>query len=101
MALLHGRCIRSASLGAVLGFAAVAHAQGAAELAPVGVSSPGDPSTVLMLQILQAGGLPAALALVGWLVGRGGIPLHISLSDHDRALLMGSDGKPGAKRGSN
>ena len=98
---MRARCVQTASLGAVLGFAAVAHAQGAAELAPVGVSSPGDPSTVLMLQILQAGGLPAALALVGWLVGRGGIPLHISLSDHDRALLMGGDGKPSAKRGSN
>ena len=82
------RCGAGAGTGLVLGLATVAHAQGSDLVPPVGVA-PADPSTILLLQLLQAGGLPAALALMGWLLGRGGIPIHVRLSDDDRKLLGG------------
>lgn len=81
------RCAGGAVMGLVLGLATVAHAQGAVELVPSIAPPQTDPSTALMLALLQAGGLPAALALLGWLLGRGGIPLHVRLSDDDRTLL--------------
>ena len=81
------RCMGGAVMGLVLGLATVAHAQGAVDLVPSVTPPQTDPSTALMLALLQAGGLPAALALLGWLLGRGGIPLHVRLSDDDRKLL--------------
>lgn len=81
------RCAAGASVGLVLGLATVAHAQGATDLVSQASAATSDPSTMLLLQFLQAGGLPAALALLGWLLGRGGIPLHVRLSDDDRKLL--------------
>lgn len=80
------RCIVYSGTGALLGVATLAHAQSSL---PAVSQVATDPSTALLLQFLQAGGLPAALALVAWVIGRGGIPIHIQLSKDDRDALSG------------
>lgn len=50
----------------------------------------------LLIEMVKAGGLPAVLGVIGWLFGRGGLPVTIQLTDNDRNLIRGmmkSDGK--------
>lgn len=77
-------CIVGPLLGALLGVAASAYGQDAA-------SNPApDPTVDVLVHLLQGGGLPAVLALLGWW-GRGllasGIPLRVELHDTDRTEL--------------
>lgn len=76
----HVRCGVWAVLGLVVGLAAVAYADEGAAPAAAGDGA-------LLLELARAGGLPAVLAGVGWLLGRGGIPVRIELSPADRELL--------------
>ena len=76
-------CVVGPLLGALLGVAATAYAQDA--VAPPVAT---DPTADLVLHLLQGGGLPAVLALLGWW-GRGllasGIPVRLELHPEDRA----------------
>jgi hypothetical protein len=77
------RCVAWSATGAALGLAIVAHAQDPlTQLAT-------DPSGVqVFTDLLSGGGLPAVLALLGWLAGRwGGVPVVLRMSDEDRRLL--------------
>lgn len=77
------RCLVWAAGGGALGLALVARAQD-----PVAVAPAADPGSLsLLVDLIQGGGLPAVLALFGWLAGRGGVPVVIRLSDEDRRLL--------------
>jgi hypothetical protein len=96
--LAHARCLVTGCLGLVLGVAAVAHGQDAPP--PTVTTQAIDPLTGL-LGLMQAGGLPAVLAGLGWLLGRGGgVPVTIQLHGDDRELLkriarhIASDGPP-------
>lgn len=52
-----------------------------------GASVLADP-TAMIPDLVSAGGQPAALLLLGWLIfGRGGLTIGIKLSDADRAAL--------------
>lgn len=80
--LTHGRCVGWALLGCAVGCAAYAQDATPAPTATAAVDTTG-----LLLQLLQAGGLPAVLGAGGWLLGRGGIPITVQLSAEDRDLL--------------
>jgi hypothetical protein len=77
-------CVVGPIAGVVLGLAATAYAQ----------ESPGivanDPTVDAVVHLLQGGGLPAVLALLGWW-GRGllasGIPIRVELHTSDRAEI--------------
>lgn len=75
------RCIVWAVVGCLAGCAAYAQ-DPAAPLVPAAPDG-----MALLLQLLQAGGLPAVLGAGGWLLGRGGIPITVQLSEPDRELL--------------
>ncbi len=85
----HTRCTVGALLGALVGVAAVAHAQDPADV--VALADPSGIST--LVELVSGGGLPAVLAVLGWLAGRwGGIPvapltITVQLSPEDRAEL--------------
>lgn len=78
----------AAALAALVGVAAVAWGQEAAE--PVQAAATGDPVTDLVLRLVSGGGLPAVLALVAWWA-RGqlgaGVPVVLQLHPEDRAEL--------------
>lgn len=85
----HTTCTLGALLGLVVGLAAVAHAQD-----PTDVVALADPSGLsTLVELVSGGGLPAVLAVLGWLAGRwGGIPvapltITVQLSPEDRAEL--------------
>ena len=85
----HTACVIGALLGALVGVAAVAHAQD-----PTDVVALADPSGLsTLVELVSGGGLPAVLAILGWLAGRwGGIPvapltITVVLSPEDRAEL--------------
>lgn len=80
----HIRCGVWAVLGLVVGLAAVAYGADEGAAAPA-TASTGD--AAILLELVRSGGLPAVLAAVGWLLGRGGIPVRIELSPADRELL--------------
>lgn len=84
------RCGVWALAGLLTGCAA--YAQDAAP--PAAVLAGG--TDVWLLEVVRAGGLPAVLAVTGWMFGRGGLPVTISLgekplvvrlADEDRKLL--------------
>jgi len=84
----HTRCLTWAASGLALGVAAVAHAQDAVVAEVLATESS------LVVELVRTGGLPAVLAALGWLLGRGGIPLRVEptrvvleLAPEDRALL--------------
>lgn len=73
------RCAYYAILGTMVGCAAYAadeptQASGGAEFG-------------MMMELVKAGGLPAVLGFLGWMFGKGGIPVTIQLSETDRKLL--------------
>lgn len=82
----HARCLRSALVAALVGLAWTAYAQDPAPATAAAM----DPTTGLLVGLLQGGGLPAVLAAVAWWA-RGavasGIPVVVQLSDADRRLL--------------
>lgn len=86
---VHTTCVIGALIGALVGLAAVAHAQD-----PTDVVALADPSGLsTLVELVSGGGLPAVLAVLGWLAGRwGGIPvapltITVQLSPEDRAEL--------------
>lgn len=77
----HWRCVAYAIAGALTGCAAYAQ-----DAAPT-VGATGELGA--LVSVLDAGGLPAVLAVTGWMLGRGGIPVTLQLSADDRNLLRG------------
>lgn len=77
-------CVVAPVAGVVLGLAATAYGQ---EAQPIVAN---DPTIDALVHLLQGGGLPAVLALLGWW-GRGllasGIPVRIELHTEDRREL--------------
>jgi len=80
--MTHWRCISYAMMGLLTGCAALAQ-DGSVPALPAPTSTES-----LVLEGLRVGGLPGVLALTGWMVGRGGIPVTLQLSDKDRELLQ-------------
>ena len=76
----HWRCVAYAVLGLLTGCAAYAQDSGAPSVASADTTS-------LLFEAVRAGGLPSVLALMGWTLGRGGIPITVQLSAEDRDLL--------------
>ena len=80
-------CARWALAALIAGIAATTSIAWAQE--PATASMAADPG-LLLVELLKGGGLPAALAAAAWwargVVGAG-IPVVVSLSEHDRALL--------------
>lgn len=81
------RVVGWALLGALLGIAVNAWGQ---DMPNTQV----DPSSLLWLQLVRDGGLPAVLALTAVLLARG-VPVRVSLSDEDRAMLRRLGGPDG------
>jgi hypothetical protein len=79
------RCVAWAGSGALLGLAWNAWAQADPTVPAEALT---DPGLHTLVELLQGGGLPAVVAILGWLAGRwGGVPLVVSLHADDRALL--------------
>jgi hypothetical protein len=84
-AVKRDHCATGAVVGVVLGIAGVAYAQEPAQTAATVAASASDVG--LMLELLRSGGLPAVLGVLGWLFGRGGLPVKLTLDTDDRKAV--------------
>lgn len=86
----HLRCFRWALAAAAVGLAWTAWAQQNAAPPDALGSLAADPTTGIVVSLLQGGGLPAVLAVAAWWA-RGslasGVPIVVALSAEDRELL--------------
>lgn len=71
----HWRCLGYALAGVLLGWAVTAQGQ---DPGPV-VAVAADPYSQLVA-LVSAGGTPAALGFLGWLFGRGGVPVQVTVA---------------------
>jgi hypothetical protein len=76
--MMHLRCLSWAACGVLAGCAA--YAQDPAASIPLDGGG-------AFLELVRAGGLPAVLGFIGWMLGRGGVPVTIQLSTVDRELI--------------
>jgi hypothetical protein len=85
----HLACLRWSIAAALVGVAAAAYSQTAADVSVAPVGS-GDPLADLLVRVVSGGGLPAVLALLAWWA-RGplahGLPVTVQLHPDDRAEL--------------
>jgi hypothetical protein len=77
-------CVAGGVAGVVLGVAGVAYAQDPAQ-AVTSAASAADMG--IMLELLRTGGLPAVLGVLGWLFGRGGVPVKLTFETEDRKAI--------------
>ena len=77
-------CVAGGVAGVVLGVAGVAYAQDPAHTAAA-VATSADMGIVL--ELLRTGGLPAVLGVLGWLFGRGGVPVKLTFEADDRKAI--------------
>ena len=78
-----GPCTAGAVAGVVLGVAGVAYAQDPTPVAAAVASS----DMGIVLELLRTGGLPAVLGVLGWLFGRGGVPVKLTFEADDRKAI--------------
>lgn len=78
-----GPCTLGAVAGVVLGVAGVAYAQDPTPVAAAVTSS----DMGIVLELLRTGGLPAVLGVLGWLFGRGGVPVKLTFEADDRKAI--------------
>lgn len=78
-------CVSGTTFAVLFAAAAAAYAQDA-PMAPsiTPEAMPGGASTVLLLELVKGGGLPAIVGWLGWVLSRtlaGGIPIRVELGD--------------------
>jgi hypothetical protein len=86
MTLAHP-CLRWAFIGATLGLAWTSWAQGTDGATLATEAGAMDDGTI-WIEVLKGGGLPAILAFLGFMAGRGGgVPIVVQLHPDDRKLV--------------